>query len=112
MQNPNHLNGPQKTTGGLIAKIIATISGVAVLIVGVLFSAVLLAIAAVVGCALVGYFWWKTRALRKTLRQAAQDPAFQQAARRPFDPAPGGRVIEGEAVREPDESPPTSRITK
>jgi hypothetical protein len=47
-----------------------------------------------------GWLWWK---MRRAIRQAQQDPRFQQfqhAARHPGDPAAGkGEVIEGEVLR-------------
>ena len=48
------------------------------------FSLVLFAVLVVVGLLVWTYLWWKTRALRKQMRE------------RP----PGGRVIEGEVIRD------------
>lgn len=42
----------------------------------------------------LGYLWWKTRTLRKILRNAAQSNAQQH------NDYQGGYVIEGEAIRE------------
>jgi ABC-type bacteriocin/lantibiotic exporter with double-glycine peptidase domain len=44
--------------------------------------------------AVFGYWWWKTRALRKSLREAA--PSYTQQSH----PAEDGLVIEGEVIRE------------
>ena len=56
------------------------------MILGVMFSVILLAVFCVIAVAALTLFWWKTRKLRKTMRDQAQA--------RP----PGGIVIEGEAV--------------
>jgi UPF0716 family protein affecting phage T7 exclusion len=74
---------PAATHPGLLEKLLALVAGVILLIVGFMFSVVLLAIVAVAGLVAWSYFWWKTRALRKAMRE------------RPF---PDGQVIEGEAV--------------
>ncbi|HRQ57082.1 MAG TPA: hypothetical protein PLN31_06670 [Azoarcus taiwanensis] len=59
-----------------------------------MFSVVLFAAALTAGAVAWGYLWWKTRAVRKTMR----------------DNPPGGLVIEGEVIREVDETAgPTPR---
>jgi hypothetical protein len=67
---------------GLLGKVFGALAGAALLVLGVMFSAVLLVVLVVGGLAAWAYFWWKTRELRRTLRE------------RP----PDGHVIEGEAV--------------
>lgn len=67
---------------GPLGKAVALIVGAILLMLGFLFSLVLLAIIAVAGLAAFGYFWWKTRELRKVMREQP----------------PGGRVIDGEVV--------------
>lgn len=66
----------------LLTRILAAVTGLILLVVGLMFSLVLLAVLAVAGLVGLGWFWWKTRALRKTMKQ------------RPAD----GHVIEGEAI--------------
>lgn len=66
----------------LLTKLLAVIGGVILLVVGVMFSLVILAVVAVAGLAAWGWFWWKTRELRKAMQQR---PA-------------GGHVIDGEAI--------------
>lgn len=71
-------DGPQP---GLLKKILASVAGTALLVASFMFSLVVLAVAIVAGAALFGYFWWKTRKLRRAM-----------------PPRPDGTVIEGEAV--------------
>lgn len=67
---------------GLFAKGLGVVAGAALIVLGVMFSVVLLAVLVVAGLVAWGYVWWKTRELRKAMRE------------RP----PGGQVIEGEVV--------------
>jgi hypothetical protein len=62
----------------------ALLSGVILLVLGFMFSVILFAGIAVLGLALWGYLAWKTRKLRRAMRE--------QAA------ASNGQVIDGEAV--------------
>ncbi len=71
-----------------IGRVLALIAGAILLALGVMFSLVLVAGIAVVALAFGAWAFWKTRHLRKALREA-------QAMRRP---APDGDIIEGEAV--------------
>lgn len=72
----------------LLGKAVALVSGAILLVLGLMFSLVLVAVVAVVGLAVGTWFFWKTRHLRKAMREAG-------AMRSP--PA-DGNVIEGEAV--------------
>ena len=69
---------------GLLGKILTTVASAAVLVAAFMLS--LLIFAAVAAIALLGggYLWWKTRALRRHMRER---PA-------------GGRIIDGEVVRD------------
>ena len=69
---------------GLLGRLLTAVASAAVLAVTFMFSLVIFS--AVAAIALLGgiYLWWKTRALRRQLRE------------RP----PGGRVIEGEVIQE------------
>ena len=73
---------------GLLGRLIAFAVGAALLIVAFMVSMVVFAIALAGALVIGGYLWWKTRELRRRMRE------------RP----PGGHVIEGEAIRD-DESP-------
>lgn len=72
----------QPGESSLLTRILAAVTGVILLVVGLTFSLVLLAVLAVAGLVGLGWFWWKTRELRKAMKQ------------RPAD----GHVIEGEAI--------------
>lgn len=73
---------------GLLRKLVAAVAGTVVLVGLFMLSIVVLAVVAAVGLAGGIYLWWRTRELRKQLREHAR-------AR----PA-GGRVIDGEVIRE------------
>ncbi|MCM2307983.1 MAG: hypothetical protein NDI91_11035 [Sulfuritalea sp.] len=72
----------QPGESSLLTRILAAVTGVILLVVGLTFSLLLLAVLAVAGLVGLGWFWWKTRELRKAMKQ------------RPAD----GHVIEGEAI--------------
>jgi hypothetical protein len=67
---------------GLLGKTLTTVASAAVLVAAFMLS--LLIFAALVAIALLagGYVWWKTRALRRQMREHP----------------PGGRVIDGEVI--------------
>lgn len=80
--------GPREP--GLLGKSLALIGGLALLILGFMFSLMLLAVAAVLVAGIWAYLWWKTRDLRRRLRE--------QGAAPPRESPPGGRIFDGEAV--------------
>lgn len=89
-QNPFHARmafgqAPQS----LLGKVLTFIVGIAFLILAFMFSIVALAVIAVGGTLFGGWLWWKTRALRKAMREAAPVGARRDEP-----------VIEGEYVRE------------
>jgi membrane protein implicated in regulation of membrane protease activity len=75
-----------QTEPGLLGKLVALLVGAGLLVLGFMFSVVLLAIVAFIGSIAFAYFWWKTRALRKAVREQRQPESHT------------GDVIEGEAV--------------
>ena len=75
-----------KTATGLLKKLSALVLGAVLLFVGFMFSVVLLAVVAIVGVCAVGYFWWKTRVLRRVIRERSSDGGTE------------AQVIEGEAI--------------
>lgn len=73
----------------MLKNLLAAVAGVIALILGVMFSVILLAVFTVIAVAALAFFWWKTRKLRKTVRQHP----------------PSGIVIEGEAIVVEDVAP-------
>lgn len=65
-------------------KALAFLTFAAAFILALMVSAVLFAAVLAVGTVALGWLWWKTRAVRKQMR----------------DHPPGGLVIEGEVIRE------------
>ena len=89
-QDPRLARAPQ----GPLAKVLAFILSAAFLVLAFMFSLVALAVVVVLGLALGGWLWWKTRALRKQMQQAAENL-------RTADLAGGGNdIIDGECIRE------------
>ncbi len=85
--------------GNLLTRILAFILSAALLVAGLMFSLVFLAIAAVAGLALGGWLWWKTRALRRNMQ------AFNDDLHRATSTPDNGAIIEGEIAREADTTP-------
>lgn len=65
-----------------LQKALAALVALALLGVGIVFSIVIIPIMILMGAAGLAYFYWKTRALRKSMAEAARDNS----------------VIDGEAV--------------
>lgn len=78
---------PKSAPMGILGKTLTTLLATSLLVVGFMFSVIALAVVAVFGLIGLGYFWWKTRALRRAIRE-------QMAAARPEQ----SMVIEGEAT--------------
>lgn len=77
-------NSPAAQPPGFLAKLLTLVTGTVLLVVGLMFSLVVFAVAAVVASAVLAYLWWKTRDLRRQIRENPR----------------GARVIDGEAVRD------------
>lgn len=92
-------NGPNMRPGqpGLSTKVLAVVIGAALLVVGFAVSLVMLAVLLGVGVAIGGFVWWKTRDLRKQLREQAmraQHMHEQQVRERAGQRMDMGDVIE------------------
>ena len=85
----------------LLGKILSLLLGATLLVLAVMFSVVALAIVAVGGVIFAGWFWWKTRALRKQIREQMQAQSVEPPD---LEPMEKGEVIEGEVIRVVDES--------
>ncbi|MEZ5614517.1 MAG: hypothetical protein R3E35_04815 [Rhodocyclaceae bacterium] len=77
---------------GLIGKILAFAAAAVLLAASLMFSLLLFAAALVAGLLIWGWLWWQTRELRRQMRE---QPGEGMAG-----PPPGGRVIEGEVIRD------------
>ncbi len=69
---------------GFLGKILTTVATAAVLVIAFMLSLLVFAVVAAIGLTFGGYLRWKTRKLRRQMRE------------RP----PGARVIDGEVIRD------------
>lgn len=87
---------PSANPPGPLAKILAAIILALLLGLGFMFSLVLLALIPFIALAVWAWFWWKTRELRKLMRE--QGPGFGMGSQSMGDASMRGEVIDGEAV--------------
>jgi hypothetical protein len=89
--------------GGPVTKFLAAIAGVLVIIAALFLSVFVFAGLLAVGLIAGGWFWWRTRRLRRQFRDsidAATREAVRQAAQRDNTSANlQGTVIEGDFIR-------------
>jgi hypothetical protein len=83
---------------GLLRKLVAFVATTALIGLGLMFSAVLFAIILIVGATAGAYLWWKTRELRKLMRNflprsVSMDEQIVEGE------VIKGEVIEGEVIR-------------
>ena len=83
---------------GLFGRALAIAAGGLVLIAGLFVSAVVFSVMLVVGLAAGGWLWWKTRHVRRDLRERLAEMQRMQAGER----APNADVIDGDYIRDPD----------
>ncbi|GEM_PF-1200409 len=76
----------------LFGKLLTLAFSLCLLALALMFSLVALIVVAIGGALFAGWLWWKTRRLRKTMRDAA-----------PMTDGGGTRIIEGEYIREADD---------
>jgi len=99
-RNPLGISGTvQSTTGSFITKVIAIIVGGALLVSALVISIAFFAVAFLVAAVGFGYFWWKTRAIRRQVREH-----LQAQARQTDEVAPPADVIEGVVVSRTERS--------
>ncbi|AOF82035.1 hypothetical protein BSY238_1302 [Methyloversatilis sp. RAC08] len=96
---------------GPLGKIFAALIGSILLVLGLMFSVVIIAVAIAFGLIIWGWIWWKTRALRQQMRaQMEAGMAAGAGASATYSDGEGapssGRVIEGEVIRADDPPPP------
>jgi UPF0716 family protein affecting phage T7 exclusion len=70
----------------MLKNLLGLLTGAILLIMGFMFSVVILSVIAVIGLGFWGYFWWKTRALRREMQT--------NMPRQVSD----GQIIDGEAI--------------
>jgi len=75
-----------------IVKAFAILGGAILLIFGFMFSMVLIAFIVLIGFAAWGYFWWKTRDLRKAMNAQRANQPMQGSNEA------SGEIIEGEVI--------------
>ncbi|WP_277185695.1 hypothetical protein [Caballeronia sp. BR00000012568055] len=63
----------QSGATGWLSRSIAVVLSVIVLVTAAMLSVLLLAVLFGVGAIVIGYFWWKTRALRRQAREFGDD---------------------------------------
>ena len=84
-------------------KIVGGVAMVGIFALALTFSVALFAVVLTVGVVVWGYLWWKTRAVRKAMREH-MDARMAEGASRPggiSSPAGNrGLIIEGEVIRE------------
>ena len=87
-------------------RVVGGIATAALIVLGVMFSALLLAIIVTAGLVAFGYLWWKTRALRRQMREQFREQFREQATGGVMSEAEvfrgevfKGEVIEGEVIR-------------
>lgn len=74
----------QVKASSFLAKVLTFATGAVLLVAGLMFSLLVLAIAATAALLILGYLWWKTREQRRQMREHP----------------PGGRLIDGEVIRD------------
>ena len=72
-------------SSGLLDKVLTFATGAVLLVAGLMLSLVVFTLAAIAAGLILGFLWWKTRDQRRQLRERRS----------------GGRVIDGEVIREP-----------
>jgi Flp pilus assembly protein TadB len=90
--NPFHARAAfARTPQSPLGKLLTVVLGAILLALAVMFSLVALAVLVVGGTLFAGWLWWKTRALRRAMREAVPPAAADGGA---------ARIIEGEFSRE------------
>ncbi len=103
---PGGRPGGRRPSSGLLARILTIAAGALVLIGAIAVSLVVFAVLLVVVLGVGIYFWWKTRHVRKQMREQMQ-MGEQMRRQAPPNPRADGDVIEGEVIRK--EESPTQR---
>lgn len=108
-----HLSSPQRGNpsgslragpAGPLGRALAVIVGGMILVAGLFVSALVFSVLIAVGIVAGGWFWWKTRDLRRQLRERMAQMQRMDAGPPPGDPGrdPSGQVLDGDFIREAD----------
>lgn len=98
---------PANSPMNIARNILILVMGLIMLVLGIMFSAVLLGVILVLGGITWIYVWWKTRKLRQAVKEDGfAEQIFTGSAHRSTDNFNNGRVIEGEVIRQHEESRP------
>jgi hypothetical protein len=89
---------------GWLGRVLSYAATLALLGVALMFSAVIFAVLALLGLLVGGWFWWKTRALRRELARAGYPGPARQREPDPESASAGGIVIDGDVRRVDDEA--------
>ncbi len=93
------LSGPSSNLSLALRKAVAILATAAVAGVALMFSAMVLTVLLAVALLGAAYLWWKTRELRKQMREFPFPPPGPGAAQTTEREAFKGEVIEGEVIR-------------
>jgi len=93
-----HLSNNTEKFPKLFQRIVAFVMTAALIGVGLMFSAVVLAFILVAGALAGAYLWWKTRHMRKQMRDFAAQAQSQTQPQARTEDVPEGDVIEGEVI--------------
>jgi hypothetical protein len=98
---------------GPIGRVLAVVAGSLVLVAALFVSAVVFSVLLVVGAVAGGWFWWKTRGLRREIRERLAQMQQMQSGQGPgasagWEPSPRAAeaarraddIIDGDFVRE------------
>jgi len=108
----DYSSSPRGRSGGLLnagpfSKALAIVAGGMMLVAGLFVSAVVFSVLLVAGVVAGGWFWWKTRDLRKQLGERMAQMQQMQAGRHATgasadssDPSDPSDVIDGDYIRE------------
>jgi hypothetical protein len=88
--------------GGMVGRALALIVGGVVLVAALFVSAVVFSLMLVAGAAVGGIFWWKTRGVRRRLRERMAQMQRTRAGGTPGEAADPSKVLEGDFIRESD----------
>jgi len=84
----------------LIGRLVALIATATLIVLGLMFSAVLLVFIVTAGALGFAWLWWKTRTMRRLMREQQQRMAAEQSYGEVFKGnVYDGEIIEGEVIR-------------